>query len=35
MLSLDYTLEVTRRPELLEDLETAHELVLRFAWEIL
>ncbi len=35
-LSLDYTLEVTRRPELLEDnLLLAHELVLRFAWEIL
>jgi hypothetical protein len=35
-LSLDYTLEVTRRPELLEDtVLLAHELVLRFAWEIL
>ncbi len=34
--SLDYTLTVTRRPELLENkAELAHELVLRFAREIL
>ena len=35
-LSLDYTLTITRRPELLEEtVQLAHELVLRFAWEIL
>ncbi len=35
VLSLDYVLEITREPVLYDDVRLAHEILLRFAWEII
>ncbi len=35
LLSLDYSVDVTREPDLSDEFDLAQEIVLRFSWEIL